>query len=169
MAVLNNFETKYKTSMTKIAVFPGSFDPITKGHVALVERALPLFDKIIIAIGNNSQKNYLFNLQKRKEWLQEVFKNLPNVSIASYSGLTIEFCKAQEANYILRGLRNSNDFEFEKNIAQMNYSMNNNIETIFLITQPELSAINSSIIRDIIKNKGNASEFVPDVINLYED
>jgi pantetheine-phosphate adenylyltransferase len=150
----------------RIALFPGSFDPITKGHEALILRALPLFDEIIIAIGTNSQKQTMFSLEKRKQWIEGVFKNEDKVKVAVYQGLTIDFCKEMNAAYILRGLRSSADFEFERNIAQMNYAMDNNIETVFLITNPELSAINSTIIRDIIRNKGNANPFVPNGIDL---
>jgi pantetheine-phosphate adenylyltransferase len=152
----------------KIAVFPGSFDPITKGHEALIHRALPLFDEIIIAIGVNSQKQSMFSMEKRKQWIELVFKNENKIKISIYEGLTIDFCKKMNASYILRGLRSSTDFEFEKNIAQMNLAMESKIETVFLITNPELSAINSTIIRDIVKNKGNANPFVPKGIDLNE-
>jgi pantetheine-phosphate adenylyltransferase len=150
----------------KIAVFPGSFDPVTKGHIALVNRALTIFDHIIIAIGINAQKNYMFPLEKRKQWLEEIFKNQDNVSVETYSGLTVHFCKQKNARFIIRGLRSSPDFEFEKNIAQMNFAMEYAIDTVFLISSPELSAINSSIIRDIIRNNGNASAFVPKEVIL---
>jgi pantetheine-phosphate adenylyltransferase len=151
---------------SKIAVFPGSFDPITIGHVSIVNRALPLFDKIIVAIGHNSSKNYFFSIEKRKQWIDEVFKNLPQVSTEIYSGLTVDFCKKINANYILRGLRNSADFEFEKTIAQMNNAMETEIETIFMMSNPEFSAINSTIVRDIIRNGGNAVQFLPQQVKL---
>lgn len=152
--------------MTKIAVFPGSFDPITKGHESIIKRALPMFDKIIIAIGNNSEKKNLFPIDKRKEWIEKTFSTENKISVAVYEGLTIDFCKKNNANYILRGLRTSADFEFERGIAHMNKAMHPDIETIFLLTTPELSAITSTIVRDIIKNGGDAKQFVPQSISL---
>lgn len=144
----------------KIAVFPGSFDPITLGHKDIVERALPLFDKIIVAIGTNSAKNYLFELDDRKLFIEKTFSN-PKIEIATYTGLTVEFCKKVNANFIIRGIRNSVDYNFENSIAQMNKTIDNNIETLFLPTSPELSAINSTIVRDILVNGGDASKFIP--------
>jgi pantetheine-phosphate adenylyltransferase len=152
--------------MIRKAVFPGSFDPITIGHYAIVERALPLFDEIIIAIGENSNKKYLFTLEQRIEHLKQAFGKLNKVSIVSYSGLTVEFCKKINAQYILRGLRNINDFEYEKAIAQMNKSMENNIETIFIVTEPKYSAINSTIVRDILLHGGNVEDFLPIGVKL---
>lgn len=149
-----------------IAVFPGSFDPITLGHESVIKRALPLFDSIIVAIGTNSGKTNLFPSEMREGWIKKVFAAEPKVKVANYSGLTIDFCKKVNANYILRGLRTSADFEFERGIAQMNKAMNDNIETIFILTTPELSAINSTIVRDIIKNGGDASQFVPKGVDL---
>jgi pantetheine-phosphate adenylyltransferase len=147
--------------MKRVAIFPGSFDPITKGHENILRRALPLFDEIIIAIGiNNSKQNY-FPMEKRKEWIRQVFADEPKVRIESYTGLTIHFCKKMNATYILRGLRTSADFEFEKSIAQNNKIMAPEIETVFILPIPELSAINSTIVRDIIRNGGDASPFVP--------
>ena len=148
----------------KIAVFPGSFDPITLGHQSIVERALPLFDKIIVAIGENTAKKYHFSLEQRTEFIQLTFNNNPNIEIATYTGLTIDFCKEANANYIIRGIRNSADYMYENSIAQMNKAMAENIETLFIPTIPELSAINSTIVRDIIVNSGNASKFVPAAI-----
>ena len=147
--------------MTKIAVFPGSFDPITVGHVDIVLRALPLFDKIIIAIGVNTQKKYLYSLEGRIAWLKEVFKNESKVEIASYEGLTINFCKLKKAQYILRGIRSAADFEYEKTIAHLNHAMNEDLETILILSKPELSSISSTIVREIIKGQGDVSKFVP--------
>lgn len=144
----------------RIAVFPGSFDPFTIGHEALVRRTIGLFDEIIIALGTNSNKQYMFSIEKRMEWIQTVFADMPNVTVKSFSGLTIEFCKQNKAPYIIRGVRTSTDFEFEKAIAQMNRAISN-IETVFIMPLPEHSAINSTIIRDIIRNNGDASLFVP--------
>ena len=152
--------------MNRIALFPGSFDPITKGHENILKRALPLFDKIIIAIGVNSNKNYYFSLEQRIEWLKKVFENERNVEIETYTGLTVDFCKKMDAHYILRGLRTSADFEFEKAIAQNNKIMAQEIETVFILPIPELSAINSTIVRDIVRNNGDASPFVPKGIIL---
>lgn len=152
--------------MSKIAVFPGSFDPITKGHESIINRAIPLFDKIIVAIGINSEKKYLFPLEKRIQSLETVFKNQSKVEVVSYSGLTVDFCKKANAKYILRGLRNSSDFEYEKAIAQMNKSMMNELETIFMLATPEHSAISSTIVRNIILNGGDAKQFVPNGVSL---
>lgn len=150
--------------MSKIAVFPGSFDPLTLGHESIIQRALPLFDKIIIAIGVNSTKENYFPPKKRKQWIEKVFKGEKKVEVKTYKGLTVNFCKSVSANYILRGLRTSADFEFERVIAQMNRAMNENIETVFILSTPELSAITSTVVRDIIRNNGDASPFVPSAI-----
>lgn len=147
--------------MEKIALFPGSFDPITKGHESIILRALPLFDKIIVAIGVNTEKQSFFPLEKRKEWITKVFSKYPNVEVMVYQGLTVDVCKTVNAKYILRGLRTSADFEFERSIGQMNKFMLPDIETIFLLTTPEFTALNSSIVRDIIRNGGDASAFIP--------
>ncbi len=152
--------------MKRIAIFPGSFDPITKGHENILRRALPLFDEIIIAVGKNSSKDNYFPLEQRVAWLKQVFANEPKVKIEAYTGLTINFCKKMNASYILRGLRTSADFEFEKAIAQNNKVMADEIETIFILPVPELSAINSTIVRDIIRNGGDASPFVPSGIDV---
>ena len=150
----------------KRAIFPGSFDPLTKGHEALVKRGLELFDEIIVAIGTNANKKYLFSLEERIDFIQKTFDNEPRVKVESYDGLTIEYCKQKEAQFMLRGLRTSADFEFERAIAQINKEMMPSVETVFLITSAELSAISSSIVRDIIKNKGDASPFLPSGIQL---
>lgn len=152
--------------MSKIAIFPGSFSPFTVGHQSIVDRAINLFDKIIIAIGINSEKNQYFSIEERLEWIKAVYNNNPKVEVKFYEGLTVDFCKKENAKYILRGLRDSHDFKFEKGIAQMNKELNNEVETIFIITPPEISHISSSIIRDIIKNGGDVSKFVPKEIDL---
>jgi pantetheine-phosphate adenylyltransferase len=152
--------------MSRIAIFPGSFDPVTKGHESIVLRALPLFDSVIVAIGNNSTKSYMFPLDKRKEWLRQTFAAHKQVSIEEYSGLTVDFCRTNKANYILRGIRNPGDYEFESNIAQMNKMMMPELETILMLTLPEHTAISSTIVRDIIKHGGNATQFIPSGVVL---
>ena len=152
--------------MSKIAIFPGSFSPFSVGHQSIVERALPLFDKIIIAIGINSEKNQYFSIEERLKWITAVYSKNQKIEVKRYEGLTVDFCKKEKANYILRGLRDSHDFKLEKNIAQMNKELNTNIETIFIITPPELSHISSSLIREIIKNGGDVKKFVPKEIDL---
>ena len=147
--------------MKKIAVFPGSFDPITVGHVDLVKRALPLFDEIVVAIGVNSQKKYLFPLEQRLEWLEDVFEKEDKVKVGQFQGLTAHYCKTIESNYLLRGLRNASDFDYEKTISQLNNIVGVGLETIFLIAKPEYSHISSTIVREIIKGKGDASPFLP--------
>ncbi len=150
--------------MARIAVFPGSFDPVTKGHESIVQRALPLFDSIIVAIGSNSTKNSLFPLEKRKQWLEQTFAKHSNVKVIDYSTLTVEFCRKHGANYILRGLRTVTDYEYESNIARMNLMMEPGIETIFMLALPEFSAIHSTIIREIIKHNGEVSQFIPEAV-----
>lgn len=149
-----------------IAVFPGSFDPITKGHESIVKRASSLFDKIIVSIGVNSSKKGMFNVSDREKWIKETFKNIANVEVKTYSGLTVDFCIEQKANYILRGLRSNADFEYEFSIAQMNKLLKNNVETFFILTEPQYSAISSTIVRDIYRNKGNVNQFIPQGIIL---
>lgn len=148
--------------MNRIAVFPGSFDPITKGHESIIKRAVPLFDKIYVAIGENQQKKAFFLLEKRIEWLEKVFQNYSSVEITTYKGLTVDFCKKINALYILRGLRTSADFEFERSIGQINKQIYPVIENIFLLSAPEYISLNSSIVRDIIRHGGDASPFVPE-------
>ena len=152
--------------MKRIAVFPGSFDPITTGHQEIVKRGLSLFDEIIVAIGVNSSKNYLFPLEKRKDWICKVFAGENRINVAYYEGLTIDFCKANAAQFILRGLRATADFGFEKGIAQMNSEMAPEIQTVFLVSNPAFSGISSTIVRDIIRNGGDASKFVPKEVDL---
>jgi pantetheine-phosphate adenylyltransferase len=150
----------------KICVFPGSFDPITSGHVDLVKRALPLFDKIIIAIGINAQKKYLFSLEQRQDWIKEVFKDEPKVSVDTFENLTADYCKRVEAAWILRGLRNASDFDYEKTISQLNFIVGEGVETLFLISQPAFSHVSSTIVREIIKGGGDASPFLPKEIKI---
>ncbi len=148
------------------AVFPGSFDPITTGHVDLVRRAVPLFDRIVVAVGINSQKHYLFGLGQRMEWLREVFADEPTVSVDSFEGLTAHYCSRIGARYLLRGLRNSSDFDYEKTISQLNGIVGDGLETFFLISQPAYSHISSTIVREIIKGGGDARPFLPDTLQL---
>ncbi len=150
--------------MSKIAVFPGSFDPITLGHIDILERALPLFDKIIIAIGSNSQKTSYFTLEQRINWLQEIYSNEQKIEIHSYSGLTVDFCKKNKANYILRGLRSAADYDYERVIAQTNKTMNNAIETIFLLSAPEFAHVSSTIVKEVLRNNGNIDKMVPIIV-----
>jgi pantetheine-phosphate adenylyltransferase len=145
----------------RIAVYPGTFDPVTKGHEALVKKALPLFDQIIIAVGHNSQKKTYFTIEQRLGWLKKVFEKQPQVIIDTYDTLTVNYCKQKNAGFILRGLRSSTDFEFERNIAQANNALSPEIETIFLVSSPGLSAVNSSIVRDIHRHGGDISQFIP--------
>ena len=142
------------------AIFPGSFDPITLGHVDIINRALPLFDEIIIAIGINADKKYMFSLEDRIKFIKENYANEPKIKVETYTGLTIDFCKKINVDFILRGLRNPADFEFEKAIAQTNRKLSG-IETVFLLTSATTSFISSSIVRDIIRNGGDATGFVP--------
>lgn len=152
----------------KVCVFPGSFDPITSGHVDLVRRALPLFDRIIIAIGVNSEKKYLFSLEQRKEWIRKVFENDRRVYVDSFEKLTAEYCKRVSAQWILRGLRNASDFDYEKTISQLNFIVGDGVETVFLISQPQYSHISSTIVREIIRGGGDVSPFVPDILEMKE-
>ena len=152
--------------MSRIAVFPGSFSPFTLGHKSVVDRSLPLFDKIIIAIGINSEKNEYFSIEEKEKWIKDIYKDNPKIEVQFYEGLTVDFCEKEEAKYILRGLRDSHDFKYEKNIAQTNKNLNPKLETIFIITPPEMSHISSTIMRDIIKNGGDVSQFLPKEIDL---
>jgi pantetheine-phosphate adenylyltransferase len=152
--------------MTKIAVFPGSFDPITTGHFDIVQRAMPLFDKIVVAIGVNSQKNYLFTLEQRMAWLEAVFADYPKVEVATFDGLTAHYCNKIGADYLLRGLRNASDFDYEKTISQLNNIVGQGIETVFWISQPAYSHISSTIVREIIKGGGDARPFLPPGVDI---
>ncbi|MFU8844211.1 MAG: pantetheine-phosphate adenylyltransferase [Bacteroidales bacterium] len=152
--------------MKKIAVFPGSFDPITRGHESIIRRALPLFDVLYIAIGLNAEKQGFFMVDQRIQWIKMVFAKEPRVAVYQYEGLTVDFCRKHNAGYILRGLRTSADFEFERSIGQVNKKLNPEIETVFLLTDPEYSSLNSSIVRDIIRHGGDPGQFVPRQVNL---
>jgi pantetheine-phosphate adenylyltransferase len=154
--------------MEKIAIFPGSFDPFTIGHESIVRRAMKLFDKIIIMIGYNTNKQPFFPLEKRLRWINEIFDEDDNIAVETYEGLTVDFCKKVGAQYILRGLRTAADFEFERAIAQVNKQMYPEIETVFLLTIPEHTPVNSTIVRDIIMHGGDASRFLPRRIKMSE-
>ena len=149
----------------RIAVFPGSFDPITKGHEDIIRRGLPLFDEIVVGIGYNTNKHYFFSQERREHFIKKTFENEPKLRVERYPGLTVDFCKSIGATYILRGLRTSADFEFERAIAQMNHAMATTIETIFIVSNPSLSHISSTIVRDILLYQGDISPFVPSVVN----
>ena len=149
----------------KRAIFPGSFDPITMGHVDIIRRSLPLFDELIIAIGVNSTKKYMFSLGKRKAFIEATFADEPKIKVDTYEGLTVDYCEEIEANFILRGLRNPADFEFEKTITQVNRRLSN-IETVFLLTSAETSFISSSTVREVIHFKGDYSSMVPAAVRL---
>jgi len=155
--------------MKKIALFPGSFDPFTVGHEAIVRRALKMFDEVIIAVGaNESKKGGFFSLEKRMKMIKTVFLNEPRVKIDHYDGLTVDFCREKNAGFLLRGLRTSADFEYERAIAQVNKAMAPDIESVFLLTAPEHTPINSTIVKDILRHGGDASRFVPSAINLKD-
>ncbi len=149
----------------KRAIFPGSFDPITLGHYDIIKRGVPLFDEIIVAIGINAEKKYMFSLEQRKTFIEEAFKNEPKVKVVTYKGMTVDFCKEIGADFILRGLRNPADFEFEKAIAHTNRKLTK-IETVFLLTAASTSFISSSIVRDVIRNNGDFGILVPDSVKV---
>jgi len=147
------------------AIFPGSFDPLTLGHYDIIKRGVHLFDEIIVAIGINSEKKYMFTLEERKQFIENAFKDKPSVKVTTYKGMTVDFCKEINAGFILRGLRNPADFEFEKAIAHTNRKLSS-IETVFLLTAANTSFISSSIVRDVIRNNGNYSILVPDSVKV---
>ena len=149
----------------KTAIFPGSFDPITLGHKDIIEKSLNIFDSVIIGIGQNSEKEYMFRAERRKQFVEETFKSINNIEVKIYNELTIDFCKKNNADFIVRGLRNVSDFEFEKNIALTNRKLSG-IETVFLLTSAKNSFISSGIVRDLIKNNGDYSLFIPEGLNI---
>jgi len=148
----------------RVCLFPGTFDPVTLGHVDIINRALPLFDKIIVGIGINSAKKPMFSPEQRMEWFKEIYKGEERVEAMVYEGLTINFCRQIDAKYILRGIRFVSDFEYEKAIADANRTLDKSIETIFLTCEPQYTSIASTIVRDILKNNGDASHFLPDAV-----
>jgi len=151
--------------MERICLFPGTFDPVTLGHVDIINRAIPLFDKIIVGIGKNTTKAPMFSPERRLEWIREIYKNKPCIEGAIYEGLTVDFCKKVNAKFILRGIRYVSDFEYEKTIADANRTLDNSIETIFLTGEPKYTSVASTIVRDILRNGGDASQFLPDVVS----
>lgn len=151
--------------MERIGLFPGTFDPVTLGHTDIIDRALPLFDKLFIGLGRNSNKIPMFSEEQRLEWLKAIYKNTTKVEVLAYDGLTVNCCKSVGANFILRGIRYVNDFEYEKAIADMNRSLENNVESIFLTCLPKYTSIASTLIRDVLRNRGDVSQFLPEVVN----
>jgi pantetheine-phosphate adenylyltransferase len=152
--------------MDRICLFPGTFDPVTLGHIDIIDRAIPLFDKIYVGIGINSAKNPMFSAEQRMEWFKEIYKNETKVESVVYDGLTVNYCKTIGATFILRGIRYVSDFEYEKTIADANRTLDKNIETIFLTGEPKYTSVASTIVRDIIRNGGDASPFLPEAVNL---
>ncbi|MEO8766248.1 MAG: pantetheine-phosphate adenylyltransferase [Ginsengibacter sp.] len=150
--------------MDKICLFPGTFDPVTLGHTDIIGRALPLFDKLVIGIGRNSNKTAMFSEDQRLGWLREIYKYEPKIQVLAYDGLTVSCCRLVGANFILRGIRYVNDFEYEKAIADMNRSLAGNVETIFLTCLPKFTSVASTLVRDVIRNKGDVSQFLPDAV-----
>lgn len=149
----------------KVCLFPGTFDPITLGHTDIINRALPLFDKVVIGIGRNANKTPMFTEEQRLNWIKELYIGEPKVNAVVYEGLTVECCKKVGADFILRGIRYVNDFEYEKAIADMNRSINGHIETIFLTCLPQYTSVASTLVRDVLKNGGDVSQFLPKVVN----
>jgi pantetheine-phosphate adenylyltransferase len=154
--------------MKRIAVFPGSFDPITRGHENVVNRAAHLFEEIIVAIGHNTTKQTMFPLEKRLEWVKQTFAGNSKVRVEVYEGLTVDFCKKNGATFLLRGLRNGGDFEYERTIAHMNKALWSELETVLVFTDPEFASVHSTVIREILKNNGDVSQFVPTSIRIAQ-
>lgn len=152
--------------MERICLFPGTFDPVTKGHVDVIRRSVSLFDKLVIGIGTNSSKQPMYSVEQRCQWIQDIFKDEKRIEATGYTGLTVDFCKQIGAKYILRGIRYISDFEYEKAIADMNRMLSPEIETIFLTCSPEFSTISSTLVRDVIRNNGNVSLFIPEEVKL---
>lgn len=150
--------------MKKICLFPGTFDPVTFGHIDIIERSISLFDKLYIGIGVNANKQPMFSADQRRGWLKEIFKNEPKVDVVIYEGLTVDCCRNINANYILRGIRYVSDFEYEKAIADMNRSLDPDVETIFLTCLPQYTSVASTLVRDVMRNGGDVTQFVPDVV-----
>ena len=152
--------------MQRICLFPGTFDPVTMGHVDIIERAVSLFDKLVIGVGINASKQPMFTVEQRTNWIKEIFKNDPRIEVAGYEGLTIDYCRKTDAKFILRGIRYISDFEYEKAIADMNRMLAPGIETIFLTCAPLYSTISSTLVRDVIRNGGDAGMFLPKEVKL---
>jgi pantetheine-phosphate adenylyltransferase len=152
--------------MQKICLFPGTFDPITLGHIDIINRALPLFDKIIVGVGINTSKIPMYSPEQRVSWVSQIYKDEPRVSCLTYEGLTVNFCNQVGANFIVRGIRYVSDFEYEKTIADANRTLDKNIETVFFTCEPKYTSVASTIVRDIIKNNGDASPFLPNIVAL---
>lgn len=150
--------------MNRIGLFPGTFDPLTLGHVDIINRALPLFDKIVVGIGLNASKAPMFTPEQRLEWINKIYKDESRVEGAIYDGLTVDFCKKLGSHFILRGIRYVSDFEYEKTIADANRTLDPTIETIFLTGEPKYTSVASTIVRDIIRNGGDASLFLPPIV-----
>ncbi len=150
--------------MQRICLFPGTFDPVTLGHTDIINRALPLFDRIVVGIGVNSSKSPMFSAEQRMQWFQEIYKDEPKVESVTFEGLTVDYCKTIGAKFILRGIRFVSDFEYEKSIADANRTMDKDIETVFLTGEPKYTSVASTIVRDILKNGGNASPFLPEAV-----
>jgi pantetheine-phosphate adenylyltransferase len=152
--------------MKKVALFPGSFDPITRGHENIVRRGALIFDEVVVAIGHNTTKQSMFDLEQRKAWIEATFADLPNVKVDVYEGLTVDYCKKIGARFLLRGLRNGGDFEYERTIAHMNKALLVYLETVLVFTDPEFASVHSTVIREIAKNGGDVSQFVPAPVKI---
>jgi len=148
----------------RICLFPGSFDPLTLGHVDIIQRAVPLFDKLVVGIGNNSSKQAMFSMEQRADWIRETFAHDPRVEVAIYGGLTVDFCRSIQARFILRGIHYVSDFEYERAIADMNRSLAPELETIFLTSSAQHASISSTLVRDVIRNKGDVRQFLPEAV-----